>query len=149
MTRATHPRIENRFGRTVVHRAIDIFRKIFPPVCVQQRLGKRAVCLAVLGGHRFGPLTCQLVESAATGEGIETSLESRLVDHEKEVVTRICMSKKCAGKKDEKGSRQHDGLPEEPVFCKEDVDSQTEIGGGVKNDDRTQGFRFAEPPTCD
>ena len=107
------------------------------------------MCLAVLGGHVFCPLTCQLVEGAAAGEGIETSLDPRLVDHEKEVVTRICMSKKCAGKKDEKGSRHHDGLPEEPVFCKEDVDGQTEIGGGVKSDDRTQGFRFAEPPTCD
>ena len=105
--------------------------------------------MAVLGGHGFCPLTCQLVEGAAAGEGIETSFDPRLVDHEKEVVARICMSKKCPGKKDEKSSRQHDGLPEEPVFCKEDVDSQTEIGGGVENDDRTQGFRFAEPPTCD
>ena len=107
------------------------------------------MCLAVLGGHGFCPLTCQLVEGAAAGEGIETSLDPRLVDHEKEVVTRICMSKKCAGKKDEKGSRHHDGLPEEPVFCKKDVDRQTKVRGGVENDDCTQRFRFTEPPTCD
>ena len=107
------------------------------------------MCLTVLGCHSFGPLTCQLVEGGAAGEGIETRLGPRLVDHEKEVVTRICMSKKSAGKKDNKDSRHHDGLPEEPVFCKEDVDGQTKVGGGVENDDRTQGFRFTEPPTCD
>jgi hypothetical protein len=27
------------------------------------------------------------------------------------------MSKKCSSKEDEKGAGQHDGLPEEPVFC--------------------------------
>jgi hypothetical protein len=52
---------------------------------------------------------------------METRLDPRLVDHQKEVVTRVCMGKKCSGKEDEKGSGQHDGLPEEPVFCKEHV----------------------------
>jgi hypothetical protein len=78
--------------------------------------------LVVLGGHCFCPLTCQLVESATAGEGIETRLGPRLVDHKKEVVTCICMSKKRPGKEDKKDSRYHDGLPEEPVFCKENVD---------------------------
>ena len=77
--------------------------------------------LAVFGGHSFGPPTCQLVESAVAGERMETRLDPRLVDHQKKVVTRVCMGKKCSGKEDEKGSGQHDGLPEEPVFCKEHV----------------------------
>ena len=107
------------------------------------------MCLAVFGGHSFGPPTCQLVESAVAGERMETRLDPRLVDHQKEVVTRIGMSKKCSSKEDEKGAGQHDGLPEEPVFCQEDVDGQTKVGGGVESDDRSQGFCFAEPPTGD
>ena len=77
--------------------------------------------VAVFGSHSFTPPTFQLVANAVAGECMETRLDPLLVDHQKEVVTRVCMGKKCSGKEDEKSAGQHDGLPEEPVFCKEHV----------------------------